>query len=232
MRNPKKMRFDEVSDSGGDFYRQEAKAAHIRGILNCADVLNVGCWTGDFEAMILSRARTVTGIDIEPRALDVARRNVPGARFVQGSVLDLPFDTGAFDIVTFFDVVEHLPVGTETQAFSEIARVLKPGGYLAVETPFWDIRSRMMDPAYLVAGHRHYRLDVLSQMISTAGFCIERSEVCGGWIVIADYLALYTWKHIFRRPMPGSSKYQRLYVNNATTPGFVNLCLLGCRTQS
>ncbi len=226
-REPKKMRFDEIADGGKEAYRQEAKAAFVGDVVNSADLLDVGCWTGDFASLAASRARSVTGLDIEPRALEVARGKVPRASFVEGSVLDLPFEEAIFDVVTFFDVLEHLPVDSEARALREISRVTRPGGCLALGTPSKNVRSCIMDPAWLIAGHRHYRLRDVSAMMEEAGFVVTEARVCGGWLVVADYMALYLWKYLAHRPMPGSESYRRSYVRRAAVSGFVSLCVLG-----
>ena len=48
-------------------------------------------------------------------------------------VLELPFETNSFDIVTFREVIEH--VEDEQKALREIKRVLRPNGYLLITTP-------------------------------------------------------------------------------------------------
>ncbi|MDQ4089956.1 MAG: methyltransferase domain-containing protein [Actinomycetota bacterium] len=54
---------------------------------------------------------------------------------VNGDALSLPFADGAFDRVVAAEVLEHLP--TDALAMSELARVLRPGGTLAVTVPRW-----------------------------------------------------------------------------------------------
>ncbi len=55
--------------------------------------------------------------------------------FLVAGAGDLPFPDGSFDTVVMWEVLEHIPPGTEPQAFAEIARVLRPGGRLHLSTP-------------------------------------------------------------------------------------------------
>jgi len=92
------------------------------------DVLEAGCGIGtDAMRFTLSGAR-YTGVDFSPSALALGRRRARGtdARFVEASILDLPFPDGSFDLVYSNGVIHHVP---ETQrAIDEFHRVLRPGG--------------------------------------------------------------------------------------------------------
>lgn len=201
----------------------------VKDIVGGAELLNVGCWTGAFEALAVGEAKRTVGIDIEPGALDVARSNVPGVEFVQASVLDLPFDDGSFDMVTMWAVIEHIPLGTESRALEESARVLKPGGLLALSTPSDQLLSKLLDPAFFVAGHRHYGRERLAGLLERAGLRVERMEVLGGWVVALDSFAFYFWKYLMRRPMTPGSRMTEAYLRDASREGFNVLFALARR---
>lgn len=96
-------------------------------------VLAVGCGQGH-EASFLHRrlGAEVTGIEPQlPEAVRALSRD--GLHFVDASVLDMPFDDAGFDAVFYHHVIEH--VGDAAGSLDEIARVLRPGGYLYVGTP-------------------------------------------------------------------------------------------------
>lgn len=81
--------------------------------------LDVGCGQGDMldEARRLGFA-PVVGTEIVPALID-------GGRVVRAEVHDLPFSDGMFDVVTMFDVIEHLIPGDDEAAVRELARVAR-----------------------------------------------------------------------------------------------------------
>jgi SAM-dependent methyltransferase len=62
--------------------------------------------------------------------VELARRRAAGARIVQGEATDMPFEDGAFDAVVCAFGLMHVP--DQPAALSEMARVLRPGGRLAL----------------------------------------------------------------------------------------------------
>lgn len=98
------------------------------------DILDLGCGTGSGSAILARHARTVTAIDIDPDAVAHARNHVgSGVTFLTGSAVDLPFATAQFDLITCFEVIEH--VTEQAEIVDETARVLRPGGILIMSTP-------------------------------------------------------------------------------------------------
>jgi ubiquinone/menaquinone biosynthesis C-methylase UbiE len=95
-------------------------------------VLDVGCGTGAVTLDIAESTRgQVVGIDIDEDKLEEARRLqevVPNLEFQVADVQDLPFPDGAFDLVTFNIVLVYVP--DKQRALQEMARVVKPGGYV------------------------------------------------------------------------------------------------------
>jgi SAM-dependent methyltransferase len=85
-------------------------------------VLDAGCGTGDFAALIA--APEVVCVDASPAAVEAARDR--GLRAEVADIERLQFDDGAFDLVTCNWVLYHLP--DVDAGLAEIARVLRPGG--------------------------------------------------------------------------------------------------------
>jgi len=93
------------------------------------DVLDLCCGHGNVSAGLVGCGARVTGLDFSPAMLDLARRAVPEARFVEGDATDLPFAKGAFDAVTIGFGMPHIP--DPSKALHEARRVLRPGGRIA-----------------------------------------------------------------------------------------------------
>ncbi len=124
-------------------------------------VLDVGCGTGTFARRLVSAdvQVAITGVDMSAGMLAEARRKAAGApnvRFVQASAEALPFPDAAFDVVVSSSALHYVP--DPAQAVCEMARVLRPGGRLALLD--WD-RGRwwmaLMDRFLAVADPAHGR---------------------------------------------------------------------------
>jgi SAM-dependent methyltransferase len=97
------------------------------------DILDFGCGWGGETIWLAQRARSVSGVDVDEKAIAQARKAldssaVRNCRFEWSSDGRLPFADASFDAVLSTDTFEH--VMDLDLAFGEIARVLKPGGSL------------------------------------------------------------------------------------------------------
>jgi 2-polyprenyl-3-methyl-5-hydroxy-6-metoxy-1,4-benzoquinol methylase len=102
-------------------------------------VLDAGCGVGYGSAMLAEAgAAEVVGVDLSDKAVQAAGAGAPaGASFVVGDVHALAFEAARFDVVVCFEVIEH--VDDQDQVIAELARVLAPGGVLAISSPNRDV---------------------------------------------------------------------------------------------
>lgn len=104
--------------------------AHIGAVFGGAPVrvLDVGCGAGFLANPLAAAGHDVTGIDLSPTSLEVARRHDPSGRaaYLSMDAHVLAFPDASFDVVCAMDFLEH----TEQPAavVREAARVLAPGG--------------------------------------------------------------------------------------------------------
>jgi demethylmenaquinone methyltransferase/2-methoxy-6-polyprenyl-1,4-benzoquinol methylase len=92
--------------------------------------LDACCGTGDLALAARGAGGDVTGLDFSERMLDRARRKSSAVEWLAGDVLALPFADASFDAVTVGFGVRN--VADVERALSELGRVLRPGGRLAI----------------------------------------------------------------------------------------------------
>ena len=136
-------------------------------------VLNAGAGTGSFSLQLAENGFDVTSVDASSAAVEVLRRRVPG-EVAQADVTTLPFADAAFDAAVLGEVLEH--VEDDRGALEEVARVLRPGGVLAVSVP---ADPKRFAPSDRWAGHvRRYSRQELLSACEAGGFTVER---CRAW---------------------------------------------------
>jgi ubiquinone/menaquinone biosynthesis C-methylase UbiE len=123
----------------------------------------------------------------------------PIVEFSVGSAIALPFPDGSFDTVVSWEVIEHIPRNTEVQMFAEMKRVLRPGGRIYLSTPYSSFITNLLDPAFILVGHRHYKPVDIERFAKESALKIEAMTVKGGIIDSIFVINLYISKWIFRR---------------------------------
>lgn len=117
----------------GFFYREKMRAIHrVAPDLPAREVLEVGGGRSGLARLLYPNAH-VTTLDVEEQHAAAYVNRDPQVRFVVGDATELPFPDDSFDVVTFLDVLEHIP--DDARAVAEATRVLRPGGFVLVTTP-------------------------------------------------------------------------------------------------
>lgn len=151
-------------------------------------VLDLGCGNGRHTYEALRRGCDVIAFDLDEEALrgvagmsaamklegEVGTRALSAA--VEGDALKLPFADGSFDAIVVSEVLEHIP--EDRLAMTEINRVLKPDGRLAVSVPrLWtEAICWVLSDEYhqRPGGHvRIYRDGELAGRLEDAGFTLD-----------------------------------------------------------
>jgi SAM-dependent methyltransferase len=135
--------------------------------------LEAGCGTG-YLARRLQREHNLPVVAMD-YSVEGLRYGAEGGleRATQGSLFDLPFGPAAFDLAMSFDVMQQFAPGEERRALSELARVVKPGGLLALRvSAFHALRSRHSE---FVCERQRYRRPQLRRLVEEAGFRVLRA---------------------------------------------------------
>ncbi len=147
------------------------------------DILDVGCGTG-YNLTLLSRYGRAQGVDMSPEALEFCRRR--GVDQVTLHDADrLPFEDHSFDLLTAFDVIEHIE--DDEGALLEFKRVLRPGGQLLIYTPALPWLYNEHDR--IVHHKRRYRRAELEQKLQAAGYQIDHLSYVNGLVLPLVLLA-------------------------------------------
>jgi 2-polyprenyl-3-methyl-5-hydroxy-6-metoxy-1,4-benzoquinol methylase len=182
--------------------RHEQLKLYIRDLLNHRrglKIADIGCGAGAMTAY-LRRYGDVTGVDLSGPAIDLARRLVPGAHFIEGSVEALS-GKHPFDVITLFDVLEHIPRDARPALLSQLGGWLADEGTLFISTPF---------PAF--TRYRRARGDDTLQIVDEEVSLTEVStEAARAGLQLIEFRAF----DVFR----GSPEYQVMIFTTERAPG-------------
>jgi ubiquinone/menaquinone biosynthesis C-methylase UbiE len=166
------------------------------GLQHGDKVLDLGCGFGRHAFEAARRGASVVALDAGTdevngvaamfiamvEAGELAEGSIH-ANVVQGDALHLPFPDGAFDRVICSEVLEHIP--DDLSAMGELARVLRPGGTMAITVPRFGpelINWALSDEYHNVpGGHiRIYRRSVLAQRLTSTGMIVTGHHYAHG----------------------------------------------------
>ncbi|KZB85253.1 class I SAM-dependent DNA methyltransferase [Amycolatopsis regifaucium] len=102
-------------------------AEQVRG-----PVADVGCGPGHVTAHLASLGLDVSGVDLSPKMIEIARRQYPYLRFEVGSMTALDVPDGTLSGLVAWWSIFHLPPETLPAVFAEFRRTLVAGGQLLI----------------------------------------------------------------------------------------------------
>jgi len=180
-------------------------------------LLDAGCGTGGMlHALRETRPEwQITGLDFSHVAVEYCHQRGL-AEVIRGSVDEMPFPNASFDVVVSLDVLYHRQV-SQNRAISEIARVLKPDGFLILNLPAFDVLRGRHDVA--VHGTRRYTVKRIRELLGPTRFKLEAAFCWNAWL----FFPLLAWRSLTRSlkpPREGETKSDL-----STLPPKINILL-------
>jgi ubiquinone/menaquinone biosynthesis C-methylase UbiE len=130
-----------------------------------APILDAGCGTG---LNLRHLPEGSTGVDINPRNVELMQTRLPNHTVVEGDVEALPFADASFGTVLCTEVIEHIP--DPSAALAEYRRVLQPGGVLIGSVParsaIWKLRFLSSTCPHSEPFHNEYLPNEVREMLS------------------------------------------------------------------
>ncbi len=139
-------------------------------------ILDLGCGTGVPIAAYLTQAgHQVTGVDSSAAMLDLARLQVPQARFVLGDMLFVDFGQ-CFDAIIAWDSIFHVGRQEHAGLFAKCFRWLKPNGLMLVSLggSEWEGAAEMYGQPFFYSG---YAPNKSLALLEQSGFSIVQWEI-------------------------------------------------------
>jgi len=196
-------------------------------------ILNIGCGNGAFEYLTAGGAKEIVGVDIKYEDIFQAKKecaDLKNVNFVQANILEDGFPENSADVVTFFDVIEHLPKDSEPEVLNKIHKILKPCGQIVISTPL-ENATKFLDPAWYF-GHRHYTMEQLVELLVDSGFKVKKIYTRGGFYETLSMLLFYPFKWFLHMEIPFKKwwdfKRQEEYKKNE---GFVTLFIVASKAK-
>ncbi|MHB1092688.1 class I SAM-dependent methyltransferase [Thiobacillus sp.] len=135
------MKSSEMRIADPDIARVADEADILKELLSLpgAKVLELGCGKADKTRLIARSAASVLALEVDTIQLaeNQAADKPDNIQFGFGAAEDIPVDDSSIDIVLMFKSLHHVPVERMDDAFSEIRRVLKPGGVAYISEPVY-----------------------------------------------------------------------------------------------
>jgi len=160
-------------------------------------ILEIGCGTGSYTRLIDRPG--CFALDIDINVIKIAKKYCTSSEFIVASALNLPFQEEIFDLICIWGVFEEIPEGSEKQVVVEVERTLTSNSVFVLSAYNDHILSKILDPAYIFRGIRHYDLKRFLNLLSEGGLFVNRYTIRGGYNTLAANFLLYFYKHILNR---------------------------------
>ena len=184
-------------------------------------ILDVGCATGFFLEVAKNEGWDVYGVELSKFAANLARKKL-GASIFNGFLEDSNFDNDFFDIITLFDLLEHVP--SPHSFLSEVHRILKPGGKLLIVTPdMGSLSSTIMGKKWSHYKDEHlyyFSRETIKLMLQKNGFYPLSTKAALKYLSLRYIVGQFSvYKHPLITPLlKGIEKLMPNFMNDINIP--------------
>ncbi|OGF64212.1 hypothetical protein A2661_00510 [Candidatus Giovannonibacteria bacterium RIFCSPHIGHO2_01_FULL_45_24] len=175
---------------------------YVRGVDN--NILDAGCGTGGMLDL-LGRYGTVTGVDINPKAVLYANLRKK-ATILEGNLEKLPCKSASYDLVNCNDVLYHSSISDDKAVLREFARVLRRGGLLLLREPAFDWLQSHHD-RMVWTKHRYTRKELIKKLEDNGFIVMKASYVNFFLFPVALVIRL------LERPFPSCNDHTKSLFN-------------------
>jgi len=182
---------------------QCTRARRLTQMIGTGRVLDVGCGTGLFLQAMRAEGWGCVGVEPSPRASEFARTHLQ-LDVRQGTIFDVDV-AQAFDLITFWDVLEHTP--SPRAVLLRAHRLLISRGYLAISLPNWDSIERRIFGAEWIAFDAprhfyHFAPATMRRQLALCGFQIQLLGARAPVMSLASNLLRWGGRWLVRRGKP------------------------------
>ncbi len=197
----------------GQWIEERIRKVHLATEPRSIKILDVGCGAGFLSNALAQKSFSVTGVDLSPESLKVARKydSTKTVQYLDGDATLLPFESGQFDVVTALDLLEH--VENPEAVIKEAGRVLKPGGLFFFHTFNRNLLSRIViirmvelfvknTPKHMHVAHLFITPAEAEKMAKQSGMTVTE------WTGIRPKFSSVTMKGLLTRTVPKSFSFK------------------------
>jgi 2-polyprenyl-3-methyl-5-hydroxy-6-metoxy-1,4-benzoquinol methylase len=180
-----------IADEANIRQTANKRFGHIEKFVEKGRMIDVGCAMGFFVDEAAKRGWQVEALDISQFATEYVQKNF-GHKAHNGSLLALDLPSGAYDLVTMWDVIEHVP---DPQGYLErVAELLRAGGVVELATPdVGSLPAQMTGKQWI--GYKlsdehvyYFSVKTLSAMLEKAGFEVLHVRHVGKFVTLRLFL--------------------------------------------
>ncbi len=170
-------------------YNNEKELEYFVNLLpNKGKILDVGCGAGPAARFLIEKGYSVIGIDISRNMLELAKKSVPEAEFIEADMTKLTFADDSLEGIVSLYAIFHISRDKHEKLFRNFHRMLKKGGILlfCIGHKEWEGSDNYLGAEIFWS---NYSSEKTLQLVQQAGFeiiydeLLERGEEEHYWII-------------------------------------------------